>query len=360
MNNNYQLNYDLLNKEYLSTSDVLIKPSTGLVASRKDISIENTFIFSSPMDTVASEKLFNKMLMSNQAALSCRFFSVKERLQELNKFHKAKNYWFTVGASVIDYDMLSAWAIKNPNKQINVSVDVAHGDTLPLHHIYRKYSSAKWCKNLMSGTVASYPSAKNCHEAGCNYIRVGIGPGSACSTRIVTGCGVPNLSAVFQIWDGFSSLTDDPPYIIADGGIRGSADIAKYLAAGANGVMVGSLLSKTEESGGWKINYFKYLFSLLTFSLIKNYKYKNYRGQASKEFQLSRRGFVSGVPEGVQAPAHSPKYSYDSFYSRILSSLKSTISYAGVRELNELNPDSVQLIKITQNGIKESTPHILS
>ena len=362
MNINYEYNYATFKDRYLSTNDVLIMPSTGTVKSRKDINLDlNTFIYASPMDTVSSESLFYSMFSTNQAALSCRFSTIDNRIKELDTFCNQSNYWFTVGSSKQDFELLSSWAVDNPHAKINIAVDVAHGDTIFLHKIYRKYRTAKWCKSLMSGTVATYESASQCFKAGCTHIRVGIGPGSACSTRIVTGCGVPNLSAVFNVWEGFSHYQSNTPKIIADGGIKTTGDIAKYLAAGADGVMIGSLLSKTKESGGWKTNKLKYLLNLLSFkTLFKDHTYKCYRGQASAEFQLERRGKISGTPEGVQALPQIPQYSYLDFYDQIVSALRSTLSYTGLKKLEQLNPFNIKFVRITQNGLTESKPHILS
>ena len=93
---------------------------------------------------------------------------------------------------------------------------------------------------------------------------------------------------------------------------------------------------------------------------LKKYLYKSYRGQASAEFQLERRGKISGTPEGVQATPQTPKYSYLTFYDQTCSALRSTLSYTGLKKLKDLNPESVRFIKITQKEFTESTPHILS
>jgi IMP dehydrogenase len=357
----FDSNYKLFKDCYLSTNDVLLMPDTGIVKSRKNLKIDETFLYSSPMDTVSSIDLADKMIDTNQAYVSCRFLSKSDRLKELNVFSNSKNYWFTVGTSDEDFQFIESWCLKNKSKKLNIAVDVAHGDTIHIHQIYEKYSNQKWCANLMSGTVATFSSARNCYEYGCTHIRVGIGPGSACSTRIVTGCGVPNLSAVYNVWLGFQNLMiDDEVVIIADGGIKTSGDIAKYLAAGANAVMVGNLLSKTNESGGWQINKLMQLFNKLSFGyLFKNYIYKQYRGQASYEFQIQRRGSVSGTPEGVQGPIQYPQYTYFNFYQNLQNALKSTLSYVGLNTILDMNPNNIKLIKITENGIKESKPHIL-
>ena len=143
----------------------------------------------------------------------------------LHSFFKQNNWptnmWYTVGANEKDYDELEI-ILSNLNikeAKINISVDVAHGDTLHLSNVYKKYRNLKYTANLMSGTVATAESARNVYDSGCTHIRVGIGPGSACSTRIVTGCGVPNFVAVFNIYNEFC-VNIDKPVIIADGGIK--------------------------------------------------------------------------------------------------------------------------------------------
>lgn len=359
---NLDKNIKLLEATYLSTNDVLIRPATGLLSTRKQARIDSTFLYNSPMDTVASFDLFDGLLSTGQAAISCRFNPTEARMYELALYKNKPNYWFTVGADLNDYNLLEEYCSRHSKASLNICVDVAHGDTIHLHELYSQYSSRPWCKSLMSGTVATPKSAYAVFESGCTHIRVGIGPGSACSTRIVTGCGVPNLSAVFQIWLMFKDFDASPaPKIIADGGIKEAGDIAKYLVAGADGVMVGNLLSKTIESAGWKRNLF--YTSLYYLTLTKMFKrkrfYKHYRGQASKQFQLDKRGFISGTPEGIQGPKQFPSYSYSTFFKKIVNALRSTISYAGVKDIDDLNPNNVELIRITSNGLQESKPHLL-
>lgn len=213
----------------------------------------------------------------------------------------------------------------------------------------------------MSGTIATPESAINVFNAGCNYLRVGIGPGSACTTRIVTGCGVPNLSAVFNIWNAFQDPSFSfKPFIIADGGIKSSGDIAKYLAAGADAVMIGNLLSKTKESAGWKVSNYYYYLSLFFPRYSKYTRYKNYRGQASASFQLTKRGQISGTPEGVEGPRQYPEYSYLDFYSSTVNALRSSLSYLGGKDFQYFSPENIEFILITQNSLAESKPHLLT
>ena len=350
-------------KSYLSTEDVLLYPTIGLLSSRSDAltyTKDNPVLYNSPMDMVASQRLFNELYSFNQAAVSCRFFTETQRLKELYLNYNKKNYWFTVGASEEDYLLLESYSKIHPNFTVNVSVDVAHGCTSYLLDLYSKYFSAPWCKSLMSGTVATPETAWQVYNHGCTHIRVGIGPGSACSTRIVTGCGVPNLTAVFQIWNTFQGFEKTiPPRIIADGGIKTTSDIAKYLSAGADGVMIGNLFSRCHESAGWSKNIFYSLaHSLIPIHLFKNKIYsKKYRGQASSAFQLERRGSVSGAPEGVEGQLLHPEYFATDLMQNIFNSLASSLSYLGLRRIKDLSPDKVKFIRITPSSVRESNPN---
>lgn len=344
-------NNDFLSQEYLSTNDVLLLPTQGILKSRSNASIINTYIYSSPMDMVTGIDLSRAMLKHNQAPVFCRFLSLEKRMQALDLFSKDSNFWFSVGSSLEDFEFIREYCLKN-NVKLNISVDVAHGDTVFLQKIYTLYSNTTFCKALMSGTIATAKSANNCIRSGCTHLRVGIGPGSACSTRIVTGCGVPNLTAVYNVAQEAKSITSNVK-VIADGGISTTGDIVKYLSAGADGVMLGRLLSSTIESEGWENTFLRKVFK-------KPFR-KLYRGQASAEFQLDTRGYISGAPEGVQAKNYIyPSYTFKDYYYNTSKGIASALSYLGLQSLEDLNPNNVQFIKITNNGLIESKPHLLN
>ncbi len=348
--------------ENISTADVLLQPSSGILSSRSQAVLDEPFIFSSPMDTVTGIDLTKKMLENNQAPIFCRFLEDDLLLVALNKFSQFENFWFSVGANDSHFSFLEEWAQANPTQKLNICIDVAHGDMKHLYKLYKKYSTASWCRHLMSGTIASVESAQNMVDVGCTHLRVGIGPGSACSTRIVTGCGIPNLTAIYNIWNYFQqSDTKSTPKIIADGGIKSSGDIVKYLAAGADAVVVGNLLSKTLESHGWKTNYFNLFFNILTFKTLFNdcIFYKRYRGQASKEFQLQRIGTDPIHTEGVQGAIQHPEYTTDAFVLHMKASVSSALSYLGLSNLKQLKPTNVKFLRISNNALKESVPHLL-
>lgn len=327
----------------LTTDDVLLVPTIGKLQSRSQAKVDSTFIYSSPMDVVTGLDLCKAMLNERQAPVLCRFLPEPERRYALSLYHANSNFWYSVGLNKEDYDFLDFYFTqKGKNSKVNVSVDIAHGATEQAYKLYKLYSEAPWCRAIMSGTVAT-PEAAAYVSNYCSHIRVGIGPGSACSTRIVTGCGYPNLAAVYEIRAALGS----DHYIIADGGIRSSGDIIKYLAAGADGVMLGSMLSSIDESHGW-----------LEPFIGKPYKY--YRGQASKQFQIERRGKINGAPEGVQSNKKIYKSgSFSDFNNQTKASIASAISYLGINCIQDLNPDNVKFVRITTSGLQESHPHIL-
>lgn len=342
---------EFLSQEYLSTNDVLLKPTQGILKSRANASVLDTYIYSSPMDMVTGINLSRTMLKYNQAPVFCRFLPKEKRLEALDLFGKDANFWFSVGSSIDDFEFIREYSLQN-NLKLNISIDVAHGDTVFLQKIYSLYSQANICKGLMSGTIATAASANRCIRSGCTHLRVGIGPGSACTTRVVTGCGVPNLTAVYNVAQEAKSIASNIK-VIADGGICTSGDIVKYLSAGADAVMLGKLLSLTFESEGWTNTFFRKLF--------KKPSRKKYRGQASAEFQLDIRGYISGAPEGVQDNTYIyPTYSFKDFYYNTSKSIASALSYLGLQSTQDLNPLNVEFIKITNNGLIESKPHLLN
>jgi IMP dehydrogenase/GMP reductase len=361
MNNILNKNEKLFSSNvYYSTDDFLLKPTTGVLKTRKDAVLDSPFIYSSPMDTVTSLSMSQALLDSNQSPVFCRFLSDEIQALALERFSTCSNFWFSVSSSLEDYDALKLY-FSDKLHAVNISVDVAHGDTKHLNKIYNLYAQASWCSGLMSGTVATSTSAIAVARAGCTHVRVGIGPGSACSTRVITGCGVPNISAVFDVWSSFQIYPESiRPKIIADGGIRTTGDIVKYLSAGANGVMIGRLFSNCIESSGWKTNRLKKLINFLSFNLFfKRYLYKRYRGQASKDFQLEHRGVVSGTPEGVVGSVQYPKNTVDNFVTETKAGVASALSYLGLTNIKDLNPYNVEFIHISPASYRESRPHLL-
>lgn len=225
-------------------------------------------------------------------------------------------------------------------------IDTAHGhsqgvlDTISM--IRMQYPHM----NIIAGNVATAEGTKALIEAGADVIKVGIGPGSICTTRVVAGVGVPQITAVF---DCASEARKHQVPVIADGGIKYSGDIVKALAAGAHAVMLGSMLAGTTESPG-------------DIEIYQGRRFKTYRGMGSvasmekgshdRYFQEDNKKFV---PEGIEGRVDYKGPVADTLY-QMIGGLKSGMGYCGSPTLDELREEA-QFIKITGAGLKESHPH---
>lgn len=356
----YEYNLETFKDLSLSTKDVLLVPNKGLLVSRSEADI-HSYLFSAPMDTVTGLDLCDSLIAQNQNAVISRFLPLPERIEAFVRFAHHHRFWWSVGVNFEEESkqietFLKCLPIeKTDNIKINICVDVAHGDTDQLHQVYQSWKELSYVRNLMSGSIATGEAALRCIDSGCNVLRVGIGPGAACTTRLVTGVGVPQLSAVFDVYSMLyqvdASLLDEV-MIIADGGINNSGDIAKYLSAGATHVMLGKMLSYTNESAGWELP------DLVTAIKLKSReKVKRFRGQASKEFQIQQYGAAKNV-EGASSNYFNPKYRLSDLLEELNSGLSSAVSYLGVTNTMDLNPHSVEFRRITQNGWSESNTNL--
>lgn len=229
-----------------------------------------------------------------------------------------------------------------------VVVDTAHGHSKGVIDTVRKAKQMYPQIDFIAGNIATGEAAKALVEAGADAVKVGIGPGSICTTRIIAGIGVPQLSAVFDVADALKG-TDVP--LIADGGIRYSGDIVKALAAGASSVMLGSLFAGLEESPGDTIIY-------------QGRKFKAYRGMGSLEamqqgskdryFQSNVADAKKLVPEGIVARVPYRGTLAEEVY-QLLGGLRSGMGYCGAPTIADLR--QVNFVKITNAGYAESHPH---
>lgn len=225
-------------------------------------------------------------------------------------------------------------------------VDTAHGHSkrvgYAVEYLKKNYPSV----DVVAGNVATYDGAMYLIDKGADGIKVGVGPGSICTTRVVAGVGVPQLSAIMECYKA-CSYNNVP--LIADGGIRYSGDIVKALAAGADAVMLGNLLAGTDESPGEDIFY-------------EGRRYKTYRGMGSigamLEGGISRYGWdgsLKFVPEGVEGMVPYRGKVRDVIF-QLVGGLKAGMGYLGASNINELR-EKAEFIKITNAGIKENHPH---
>lgn len=252
-----------------------------------------------------------------------------------------------VGAAIgVQGDMLErARALIDAGADVLV-LDIAHGHSELAINGIKKIKEEFPNIEIIAGNVATAKGTLELIEAGADAIKVGVGPGSICTTRIITGCGYPQLSAVMESYK-VAAAYDIP--IIADGGIKYSGDITKALAAGASSVMLGSLLAGTDESPGMPF--------------IKNgKKVKIIRGMASAGAKLGRdattkqaSGIATYVPEGVEAVVPY-KGKVEDIIALLIGGLRSGMSYCGCNTIEELR-NYGNFVRITQAGVRESHPH---
>lgn len=230
-----------------------------------------------------------------------------------------------------------------------VIIDTAHGHSAGVVRTLKVVKSQFGDKvDVIVGNIATAEAARALVEAGADAVKVGIGPGSICTTRVIAGVGVPQLTAVMDVAAGIYG-TDVP--LIADGGIRYTGDIAKALAGGASSVMIGSMLAGTEESPGETIIY-------------EGRKFKSYRGMGSIEamqqgskdryFQDAEDDIKKLVPEGISGRVPY-KGSVQEVMYQVVGGLRAGMGYCGAADIQALQ--TAKFIRITSSGIKESHPH---
>lgn len=339
-------NDKLFENNYLTVNDVLLEPKMGIVSSRSEVIMDHPFIVSAPMDKVTGYDLCKVMLKNNQIPVISRFIDEEERSKAILEFHTYNNFWIAISLNVEKELLYFSNLFKGTteNLKLNLCIDVAHGDTLQTHETYKFWKSVPFVKGLMSGSIATPDAAKRCVESGCNFLRVGIGPGSACTTRIVTGVGVPQLTAVYNISKSIECYPD--VYVIADGGINESGDIVKYLSAGANYVMLGKMLSYCKESCGWNLD------------PETSVKYKIYRGQASRSFQQDIYGKSTHVEGATSNHNYYEKYTFEEFIEIMKDGISSAVSYLGGDSIHHLSPYNVKFNKISESSWKESVTNL--
>lgn len=232
-----------------------------------------------------------------------------------------------------------------------IVIDTAHGHSAGVIRKIKEIREHFPLATLIAGNVATAEATEALYDAGVDVVKVGIGPGSICTTRIVAGVGVPQLTAVY---DAASVARKRGKTIIADGGIKYSGDIVKALAAGGNAVMLGSLLAGTDEAPG-------------QFEIYQGRRFKTYRGMGSlgamaQAHGSSDRYFQSGVneanklvPEGIEGRV-AYKGSLGDVIFQMLGGIESGMGYVGAPDLQELQ-DNAQFIQITGAGLRESHPH---
>ena len=343
-------------KEALTFDDVTLVPKySEILPSEVDTSIKLTEklklkipLLSSAMDTVTESKMAISLAKAGGIGVIHRNLNIHEQINEIKKVKKRK---LLVGAAVGagPNELKRAREILKEGIDLIV-VDTAHGHSKKVSEIIKHIKRIK-NKNtvLCAGNIATPEAAKFLLNLGVDIIKVGIGPGSICTTRLVAGIGVPQLSAILAVRNG---LRNKNVKIIADGGIKYSGDLAKAFAGGADAVMIGSLFAGTDEAPGKliKINgkYFKSFRGMGSVGAMN-------KGSADRYFQSKQKNMSKYVPEGVEGYA---KYKGDveSIIHKLIGGLRSSMGYLGSKQIKNLR-NKPKFVKITKAGFYESMVH---
>ncbi len=342
-------------KEALTFDDVLLLPKySNVLPSKtniflqltKNISLKVPFL-SSAMDTVTESKMAIAMAKEGGLGVIHRNLNTKNQSLEVKKVKQNKLFvGAAIGTNKEDIDRAKSLITNGVDL---IVIDTAHGHSEKVLKILTKIKKITKNIPICVGNIATGEAAKKLYNSGADIIKVGIGPGSICTTRMVAGVGVPQISAIIEVK---KALNKKNIKIISDGGIKFSGDIAKALAAGADAIMMGSIFAGTEESPGKKFRF-------------KDKIYKEYRGMgsigamsagsANRYFQKNFKDKTKFVPEGVEG-----RVEYKGKISKIIyqlqGGLRSSMGYIGAKNLKEINKKA-KFIKITKAGFYESMVH---
>lgn len=331
-------------QEALTYDDVLLVPQYSDIESRSTIDLTSllfagkyvdTPIIASPMDTICGPEFVYKLSALGGTGILHRYNTIEEQLQMVMDIKRINQDAFFGAAIGTTGDFLERIKVLDAAGIGFVCIDVAHGHHLLVKKAIQQIRESFPKLPIMAGNVATAQGFADLQDWGANAIRVGVGSGSICSTRIQTGHGVPSVTCIQECAAVATTAT-----LIADGGIKNSGDIVKALALGADLVMVGSLFSGTDETPGNVVD-----------------GKKLYRGMASRSAQQDWRG-KSSAPEGVSTfvPCKGP---LEPLFNDIVGGIRSGLSYTGARNLLELRT-KVKFVRQTSAGQHESSPHILT
>jgi len=312
----------------------------------KNLKIKIPFL-SSAMDTVTESKMAIAIAHQGGLGVIHRNLSINSQVKEIKK---VKNKKLLVGAAVgtSEEDILRAKSILDAGLDLLV-IDTAHGHSLKVINTLKKIRKFSNKIPICVGNIATGEAAVKLYNEGADILKVGIGPGSICTTRMIAGIGVPQITAIRNVK---KSMKNKKIKIISDGGIKFSGDLVKAIAAGADAIMMGSIFAGTEESPGKKFKY-------------KNKLYKSYRGMGSigamsagssnRYFQKNYKDKSKFVPEGVEARVLY-KGSVEKIIYQLQGGLRSSMGYIGAKKIEEIYKKG-KFIKITKAGFYESMVH---
>ena len=349
----------------LTFDDVLLVPRRSDIRSRQDVEVATRFskridlaipIVAANMDTVCEQEMAIELARLGGIGIIHRFLTIEEQAAQVAEVKRSGDDGGLpiVGAAIgTDRDALNRTHALVDAGVDAIVLDIAHGHADHAIDLLVKLKAEFPDTDIIAGNVATRAGAEDLAAAGADAVKVGVGPGGVCTTRLVAGVGVPQLTAIGNCaGQGLLDPDGHPVPIIADGGVRSSGDIAKALAAGASSVMIGSLFAGTKESPGEVEQSSRGLV-------------KRVRGMASFEALSARaaRGgeafdreyFEQRAPEGVEGTVPY-RGAVDKVVSRLVAGLRSGMSYSDAATIEEFWRKA-EFIQVTANGVRENQPH---
>ena len=334
-----------VNYEGLTFDDVLIEPKYSIVKSRSDCDILSSWgvlpFIPANMSTISGPKIIKFISGLGGIGILHRYMSVSEMVSFTKSINDFQNGYIFISVGTLDNDKERIDKILEINKThawclFNICIDIANGNCQAMVDTikYIRDSEKKRNIDIIAGNVATSEATKRLQECGADIIKVGIGSGSVCSTRIKTGIGVPQLTALMNCAEN--------GFVIADGGFKYPGDMVKALACHRNviGVMSGSFFAGTDLTPGWK-GYGKIM---------------EYAGMASKEEQIKFKGKFANA-EGISVKIKGkPKGSTKAVIEELSEGLKSAMSYVGVNKLTDF-ANEARFIKVSSHTPMENIPH---
>lgn len=332
------------NKNSLCFDDILLLPGYSQVDSRKNVDLAmhgyNFPIVASPMDTVCEWQMALSIVNEGGIGIIHRYMNTADRLYQIENVSISAKNKNGIGVALSSLECFDTQfiddAIELGCTWFCIDTANGHGEAAisAVRHLRAYYPGI----NIMVGNIATAEGYARLADAGADAVRVGIGGGATCITRLVSGHGMPTLQSVMDSYE-YKNNNNIKTLIIADGGLKSSGDIVKAFAAGADLVMLGSMLAGTEEAPGALVDGFKEL-----------------RGMASGEAQMDWKGQIS-VVEGVSAKIKY-KGNVKNIFDQIKGGLGSGCSYSGVSKLSELAENSEYTV-VSYASLSESKPHAI-
>ncbi len=342
------------NQEALCYDDVLISPNySEIIPSSVNVSTKLTKnldlkipILSAAMDTVTESKMAIAMAEAGGIGIVHKNLSIEEQALQVKEV-SSKGLIVGAACGVSENEFKRAQSLVESGVSVLI-IDTAHGHSKGVIDQVKRIKEALPVE-LIAGNIATKRAAEDLVKAGVDAVKIGIGPGSICTTRVIAGIGVPQFQAILDVSD---FLRKEGIPFIADGGIRHSGDIVKALAAGASTVMLGSLLAATDEAASETINH-------------EGKIYKRYRGMGSltamnmgskdryAQSDISSKDKL--VPEGVEGIIPSKGETSDFLY-QLVGGLKSGMGYVGAENLENLH-ERAEFIRVSSASFRENHPH---